>query len=46
MEAHRARIWRNWDDNRYATALDLHVLPIIGEMYMDAIEHADIVPAD
>ena len=29
--------------NRYATALDLHALPCIGEMYMDAVEHADII---
>ena len=29
--------------SRYATALDLHALPIIGEMYMDAVEHADIL---
>ncbi len=29
--------------NRYATALDVHALPCIGDMYMDAVEHADIV---
>jgi len=29
--------------DRYATAIDIHVLPSIGDMYVDAVEYVDIV---